>query len=175
MWGWKCESGYSDITFWMIFQVWHLRWVLSFSFSSLLSSHRFTSPPRSSPLRIFSLSSKANFTAAMRVSISMPVGQPTNLNWLGWALQKNFLTDFIFSAPWESMKLKKEKVPWKKMRISVIKETWRRRMLGKGENGEGENIEKEKWGEGGIWEKEKGERRKWRRGKFRKVHGERGE
>ena len=48
------------------------------------------------------------------------------------------------------MKLKKENVPWKKMRISVIKDTWRRRMLGKGENGEGENIEKEKWRQGGI-------------------------
>ena len=61
------------------------------------------------------------------------------------------------------MKLKKEKVPWKKMRISDIKETWRRRMLGKGEMGRRGNMREGEMG------------RTWRRGKFRKVHGERGE
>lgn len=43
MWGWKCEAGYSDITFWMILQVWHLRWVFHFPLFCLL----VVSPPPS--------------------------------------------------------------------------------------------------------------------------------
>ena len=93
MWGWLFWYNILDDIPGVTLEVGFI-FFLSFVFSS------FHLPPRSSPPRIFSLSSKANFTAAMRVSISMPVGQPTNLNWSGWALQKNFLTDFIFSAPW---------------------------------------------------------------------------